>query len=66
MMPTPPYEFLTAEQLAEKLRMSTSTLAKWRVFGGGPPYTKLGRRVVYRSDHLQKWLDDRVRRHTSE
>jgi len=38
---------LSAPETAKYLGISTSTLSKLRVFGGGPPFLKFGRRVVY-------------------
>jgi Hypoxia induced protein conserved region len=36
--------------------LSASWLSKLRVFGGGSPYLKIGRRVVYeRSQVLMRW-----------
>ena len=43
-------------EAAKHVGLSTSTLAKLRVFGGGPRYAKLGRRVVYASTDLDAWL----------
>jgi hypothetical protein len=45
---------------------SASTLAKLRVFGGGPAYVKLGRRVVYDITDLDRWLASHRRVSTSE
>jgi hypothetical protein len=33
---------------------------------GGPPFAKLGRRVVYRREDLDAWLTERRRSSTSE
>jgi len=38
---------LPAREAADFSGLSKSTLDKMRVFGGGPPYLKIGRRVVY-------------------
>ena len=46
--------------------LSVSTLNKLRVFGGGPAFLKLGRRVVYDSRDLNDWLERSRRRSTSE
>lgn len=60
-------EYLTAQQAAEFLKISASTLAKLRCYGGGPAFTRLGlRRVVYQRKHLDEWAAGGVRRHTSE
>jgi predicted DNA-binding transcriptional regulator AlpA len=57
---------LTAEAAAEVLGLAMSTLAKLRLSGNGPVYCKLGRRVVYRKEDLEAWLDSRVARNTSD
>lgn len=56
---------LRTPQAAEFLGVSPATLAKWRVFGGGPRYKKLGRVVVYDPTELREWLEARSRRSTS-
>jgi predicted DNA-binding transcriptional regulator AlpA len=48
---------------AQYVRLSVSTMEKLRVFGGGPPFAKLGRRVVYSAAALDDWL--RARQFTS-
>jgi hypothetical protein len=35
---------------------SESTLSKLRIFGGGPVFVKIGRRVVYDIVDLDRWL----------
>jgi predicted DNA-binding transcriptional regulator AlpA len=45
---------------------SKSTLEKLRLFGGGPRYLKLGRRVVYDPADLDIWLAAHRRRSTSD
>lgn len=52
-------------QAAEYLGVSAATLCKWRVFGGGPGYKKLGRAVVYDPVDLRDWLDSRSQVSTS-
>jgi len=32
-----------------------------RIVGGGPPYHKLGRRVIYDAKALDEWMDARQR-----
>jgi Helix-turn-helix domain len=39
--------------------LAVATLAKLRCHGGGPPYLKLGRKVVYRRADLANWLNAR-------
>lgn len=46
--------------------VSRSSLEKLRVYGGGPRYLKLGRRVRYRVEDLESWLSERLVSSTSE
>jgi predicted DNA-binding transcriptional regulator AlpA len=57
---------LDAVTSAHYLGISPSTLAKLRLTGNGPVYCKLGRRVVYRREDLEAWLESRVARNTSD
>jgi predicted DNA-binding transcriptional regulator AlpA len=58
---------LRVPQAADYLGLSTSTLAKMRLRGDGPPYLKAGRRIViYDLRDLEEWLGSRRRRSTSE
>jgi hypothetical protein len=36
--------------------LGRSTLAKLRIYGGGPVFVRLQRRIVYRVDDLDAWL----------
>ena len=47
---------LNADDASQKLGISKSTLAKMRLDGTGPAYSKLGRRVVYRAEDLEDWV----------
>jgi predicted DNA-binding transcriptional regulator AlpA len=57
---------LTTDQAGAFLGLSPTTLETLCTRGGGPPFVKLGRRVVYRSEDLARWLAQRVRRSTSD
>lgn len=57
---------LNADQAAQSLGLSISTLAKLRLSGGGPMFSKLGRRVVYRPEDLKAWVDENLYASTSE
>jgi hypothetical protein len=46
--------------------LARSTLEKLRVFGGGPDYIKIGRRVLYDMTDLEQWLGSHRRRSTSD
>ncbi len=51
---------------AKFIGVSRRTLEKWRYVGGGPPYLKLGRRVLYSMSDLEVWVKGRERFSTSE
>jgi hypothetical protein len=62
---------LTLEEAATFLRTSVATLRYWRHLGIGPAGFRLGRRVVYQLDELQRWIlsqrdADAERRRTPE
>ena len=57
---------LNVQEAARLLGLSVSTLNKMRLTGSGPPYLKLGRRVVYDVHDLEAWAASRKRNHTSE
>ena len=57
---------INAAVAAALMGLAPSTLAKMRCLGGGPPFIKLGRKVVYRRDDLADWLSARCVRNTSE
>lgn len=57
---------LNTTDAARHLNLSKSTLAKMRIIGNGPRYSKLGRRVLYRIEDLNTWIMSNQRRSTSE
>lgn len=58
---------LRAPAAAAYVGLSPSTLAKMRLRGDGPPYSKAGRRaVVYDVSDLEAWLASRRRTSTSD
>ena len=50
-------ELLTITEAAELLRAPVATLRYWRHKNIGPRSFRLGRRVLYRRDDLQAWVD---------
>ncbi len=66
-----PHEFqerklLSTEQAAEYCGSTSSTLEKYRVYGGGARFIKLGRLVKYDVRDLDEWLDGLKRSSTSD
>jgi len=58
--------FLPTQHAAMVSGLSASTLAKRRMTGDGPPYFKVGRKVLYEKAALIAWLESHRRRNTSE
>ena len=61
-------ECMRTPEAARYLTLSESSLTKWRLTeADGPPFVRLGlRAVVYRKADLDRWLEARVRRSTSD
>jgi hypothetical protein len=49
---------LTLTEAAAVLRTPVATLRYWRHLGIGPAGFRLGRRVLYRRDDLDRWVED--------
>ena len=52
-------DLLTIGEAAEVLRAPVATLRYWRHLGTGPHSFRVGRRVVYRRDDLDAWVEAR-------
>lgn len=61
----PALPYLRVAAAARYLAVSVSTLNKLRCSGGGPPYYRIGRAVLYRRADLDSWVERSVRRSTS-
>ena len=59
-------ELISPKIVSERLGVSISTLAKWRLDGSGPAFVKVGARVAYNSAMVEAWLASRIRRSTSD
>lgn len=58
--------WLRTRQAAAYTGLAKSTLEKLRVSGGGCPYIRVGRVVLYDPDELDAWLSSHRRRSTSD
>ena len=58
--------FLKTSEAGTFVGLSGKTLARMRVTGGGPVYSKRGTRVIYDIADLEGWMEEGKRRHTSE
>jgi len=52
---------LDSFQASEMTRLARSTLAKKRLDGSGPPFARLGTKIVYRESDLIAWLEEQPR-----
>ena len=59
-------QFIRTPDAARFLSISPRTLEKLRVIGGGPPYFKRGRAVLYAITDLGNWLQTCRRQSTSD
>ena len=55
------HHLLTNEEAASYLRLRPQTLRVWRYKRKGPQFLKIGNKVCYRRDDLDRWLESRVR-----
>lgn len=56
--------FLTVDEAADLLRLSPRSLEGFRYRGGGPRYSKAGRRVLYRRTDIEAWIERQARDNT--
>jgi predicted site-specific integrase-resolvase len=47
--------WLTAAELADRLKVAQSTLWQWNLRGYGPPATKIGGKLKYRLTAVEQW-----------
>ena len=52
-----PFDLLTGDEAAERARISARLLDQQIAAGTGPIVTRIGRRVLVRSDALQQWME---------
>ena len=50
-------KFYDTVAVQKTLGLSYTVLAKWRHYGRGPSYLKLGTRVLYKGADLNEWLE---------
>ena len=57
---------LTPKEAAQRLKLSTSWLAKARMRGDGPPFVQVGRAIRYTEGALLQWVKRHTRTSTSQ
>ena len=63
-MQSPESEVLTRRQAADRLGVTTTTLARWAMQGRGPAYSLTGRaggkgRALYSAASIAAWMQER-------
>lgn len=54
--------YVDTEALAASLGVHPTTLVKWRTARRGPPFTRLGKRVLYNLEKFRQWLEQQEQR----
>ena len=49
-------DWISREQLARALDLTTDTLSRWEARRQGPPCTRIGRKTFYRRAAIQEWI----------
>ncbi len=57
---------LDSREVAAYLKVSESTLSRWRSAGTGPPFLRLGGIARYRLAAVERWLGELEHDHASE
>ena len=57
---------LTTVEAGAFVRLSRRTLEDYRTKGTGPTFRRLGKKIYYRTEDLNAWIDDRAFTSTSE
>lgn len=58
-------DLLSQKELSERIGTKESTLAQWRYLGRGPKFVRLGRKIFYRQQDIDAYIDANVRQSTS-
>ena len=56
-------DWISREQLARALDLTTDTLSRWEARRQGPPCTRIGRKTFYRRAAIQAWIRSQEQAH---
>ena len=51
-------EFLSEKEGAERIGLSLASLQRRRAEGDGPEYARIGSRLLYRWDDVERWFEE--------
>ena len=51
---------------SDLMGVAPQTLARWRCEGGGPPFIRVGRKIMYAVEDITAWMNSRRVASTSE
>jgi predicted DNA-binding transcriptional regulator AlpA len=54
-----PENLLNEHDVARVTALSVASVRRWRLFGQGPQYLKIGAAVRYKPQDLEAWLESR-------
>ncbi len=55
-------DYLTLEELAKELGVTTRTLGRWKSQPDGLPFTTIGGRTLFRTASVRSWIEGRERK----
>lgn len=57
-------DWMTRAELADEMKVSVDSLARWESRRTGPPCVRVGRRILYRREAVREWLVSQEKRAT--
>lgn len=54
--------YLTRDELAQQLGVTTRTIARWMSLPDGLPFTRIGGRLLFRTTSVRAWIEAHERR----
>lgn len=61
-----PHDLMTTAEVAELTRAPQSTVRYWRFCSTGPSSFRVGRRVLYRRQAVERWLSTQEQADTAQ
>ena len=58
--------FLLPAEAGSLLKMKKTTLSNWRISGRGPPFIRVGVKILYERSVLLAWARERTRTSTTD